>query len=212
MEDKQKPIIAVTCNYDTNGEIGVVSHMGPKTQDWNFVAADYIRAIERAGGIPIILPQLIDKKILEVLLERIDGVLISGGHDVSPLEYGQRVKEYCGSLMPVRDKQDIFLTKVAINKKIPILGICRGIQIMNVAFGGTLYQDLKKERNSEEHFIQMLPRNAVAHEVSIVKDTLLYKIFEKDTISVNSFHHQGIESVAQNAIVSAVSDLSLIHI
>lgn len=131
------------------------------------------------------------------MLERLDGLLMSGGCDVDPARYGERVKSYCGTLIPRRDEEEILLVKKAFERKMPILGICRGLQVMTVAFGGTLYQDLARENEALEHFTIMYPRNYETHKMALKEGSQIREIFGKEIIGVNSFHHQGGESGAQ---------------
>ena len=201
-----KPVIGITCNYDYRDDVGIASHMGPENQDWNFIAADYVRAVEEGGGIPVLIPQCKSLEEIEEILSRLDGVLLSGGHDVNPAEYGQRVKKYCGTLMPMRDRQDIAVVKKAFEKKLPMLGICRGMQIMAVAFGGTMYQDLGAEGDYEEHFTIMLPRNIASHTIHLQENSRIHSIFGEEQIDVNSFHHQAVCKAPENASVTESSE------
>ena len=201
-----KPVIGITCNYDYKDEVGMVSHMGIAGQKWHFLADNYIDSVERAGGIPVMLPICADIETIKEVVSRLDGLLVSGGHDVNPQEYGQRIKGYCGTIIPARDRQDIELTKYVLNETDkPILGICRGIQIVNVAAGGTLYQDLEIEGKFEHHFNDMYPLNHISHEVETKEGTKLHEIFGKETVGVNSFHHQAVKALADGFSVSAVS-------
>lgn len=202
-----KPIIGITCNFDTKDEVGVVSHMGLAGQKWHFIADNYVASVEAAGGIPVLIPICGDLENAKLLVERMDGVLISGGHDVNPEEYGERVKGYCGELMLPRDRQDIDLTRYLLEETDkPVLGICRGTQIINVAAGGTLYQDLKIQGGFEHHSCEMYPMNAAVHSVTIKNGSKLSGIYQNDQVCVNSFHHQGVKDVADGYMASAVSE------
>lgn len=142
----KKPVIGITCNYDYKDEVGMFSDMGTPGQDWNFVAGDYVYILEKAGAVPVIIPQYENLQNVKSILDCLDGVVITGGHDVDPVCYGEFPKEYCGRVMPKRDRQDIEIANYFLfEKKKPVLGICRGIQIINVACGGTLYQDLARK-------------------------------------------------------------------
>ena len=200
-----KPIIGITSNYDYRDAISQASHMGADTQDWDYLASDYVKAVQEAGGIPIIIPQCENPESILEVLNRLDGLLMSGGCDVDPMRYGDRARSYCGTLIPRRDEEEILLVKTAFERNIPMLGICRGLQIMTAAFGGTLYQDLARENEALEHFTIMYPRNCATHTISLNDGTRLYNIFGADTIGVNSFHHQGVKDVPKNATVAAKS-------
>ena len=112
-----KPIIGITCNYDPRDTVIGVPGLGLPGQDWEFLAADYIYTIEKAGGIPTIIPYCREKKNIIALLEKVDGILISGGHDIDPLRYGARPMPYCGRIVPERDEYSI----MAMNTSFPCL-------------------------------------------------------------------------------------------
>lgn len=207
-----KPVIGITCNYDHRDAVGVVSHMGAETQDWQFLADDYVGYVEKAGGIPVLIPQCENPEIMPLYLERLDGLILSGGCDVDPARYGARVKAYCGTLFPRRDAAEIALIKAAYERKMPMLGICRGLQIMTVAFGGTLCQDIAKEKEGEEHFTIMYPRNCATHELTLNADSRIAKVFGKNIIGVNSFHHQCVKTVPDNAEATAESPDGIIEV
>ena len=203
---KRKPVIGITCNFDYRDAVGMVSGMGITGQDWDFVSGDYVYILEKAGGIPVLIPQYKDLEAARPFLDQLDGVLISGGHDVGPERYGAFPKGYCGTIMPVRDEQDLAISKYFLEKKKPILGICRGIQIMNVACGGTLYQDLEKEGGFEHHFGDKYPRNIPWHRVNLEKDSVLESIYGTEEIRVNSFHHQAIKDPGKKVKITAWSE------
>jgi len=201
-----KPLIGITCNYDYRETVGLCSGMGISGQDWNFVSGDYVYYVEKAGGIPVLIPQCEDFGDVKQLLGHLDGVLISGGHDVGPEQYNTFTKGYCGTIMPMRDAQDISLTRyMTFERDKPVLGICRGIEIMNVAFGGTLYQDLEKDGGFEHHFGDKYPRNIAWHKVSLSQESLLASIYQADEIAVNSFHHQAVWQPGENVRITAHS-------
>jgi putative glutamine amidotransferase len=201
-----KPLIGITCNYDYRELVGIASCMGVAGQDWNFLSGDYVYAVQEAGGIPVLIPQFKNFDDAKVLLDRLDGVLVSGGHDVGAENYGAFPKPYAGMVVAMRDAQDIAVTKyMTFERDKPVLGICRGIQIMNVAFGGTLYQDLEKEGGFEHHFGDKYPRNTPWHSVSFEKNSLMASIYGADKIMVNSFHHQGVKTAGKDVRITALS-------
>lgn len=114
----------------------------------SYVNHDYVRSVTEAGGIPLIIPFNEEDDVVEALMDRVDGLLLSGGHDVYPLLYGEEPCRQIGAVWPERDHFDMLLLKRAEARKIPVVGICRGLQIINVAHGGTLYQDLSKDPQS----------------------------------------------------------------
>ena len=205
-----KPLIGITCNYNEYNGIGRLTCLGMEGQDWNFLAGDYVYSIERAGGIPVLIPQCSSEEQISSLLDRLDGVLISGGHDVDPQHYNARLKSCCGDLSPKRDRQDIAVVRCAYQKKLPILAICRGIQIMNVAFGGTLYQDLALEGGFEYHSCRTSPRNNRVHEILTDEGSILRAVFG-DRLRVNSYHHQGVRDLGTNVSAAAHSEDGVIE-
>lgn len=202
----QKPLIGITCNYDYRDTLGMGSGVGTCGQDWNYVAGDYVYAIERAGGVPVLLPQCSDFAYLKPLLDMLDAVIISGGHDVGPENYGSATKTCCGTIIPMRDKQDLAVVDYMLKRKRPLLGICRGIQILNVAHGGTLYQDIPKEGGFESHSCgDRYPRNYPWHTVTLEEGSLLHKIFGKTEVRVNSYHHQAVWIPGKDVKITATS-------
>ena len=161
------------------------------------LAEGYYQSILKAGGVPFIIPCYDDTDALINTLDKLDGILLTGGADINPLFLGEDpVKELHG-INPRRDRQELLLTRLAADRQIPILGICRGIQTMNAALGGPLYQDIHSQMEGTRiKHDQDLDRSYASHMVVIEKDTLLHSLFKTDTIAVNSFHHQAIKEPA----------------
>lgn len=196
----KKPVIGITCNYDFHDAIGTMTNLGGPGQDWDYLAMDYANAIVRAGGVPVILPNTEKPEVLDDFVRTLDGVICSGGSDVDPHLYGEEPGGFCGPVFVRRDRQEMQIIRTAYAAKLPLLGICRGLQAMNVCFGGTLIQDLPHETGTY-HSIVVYSRNTGVHDVHLEKDSQLAKIYGKRTVKVNSLHHQGIRKLAENATV-----------
>ena len=207
-----KPIIGVTCNHLPGDEWGFSGGIGTAGQSWTLLADDYVEALEKGGAIPVLIPFLSDEKKLIGLLERLDGVIISGGNDVNPLLFGERCEPETGRISQLRDGQDFTIVNYIINHTDkPLLGICRGLQVLTVSQGGSLNQHLLKDGYREHDLASKYQRHQYSHMVKIHGDTLLGKILEKEEIQVNSFHHQGVKTVPEHYIVQAVSDDGVIE-
>ena len=167
-----------------------------------YVNKDYVDAVVRAGGVPLIIPFSTDKEVIISQAQLIDGLILSGGHDISPYNYGQEPSQKIGETFPERDTYEIILLEESKKRNIPILGICRGFQLINVAAGGTLYQDLSLiPGNILKHFQGSKP-TLKTHMIKIEENSVISSIFGKETM-VNSFHHQVINKVANDFIVVA---------
>lgn len=164
----------------------------------------YSLAVKKAGGIPLLLPPPLEKNDIQSVLRQVDGIVLSGGVDIDPKHYSQPVRRGNGRIDPLRDEMELALVKHALKKKIPLLAICRGIQILNIACGGNIYQDLPKK--SFQH-MQTAPRWYPIHRVNIIAESILQKIFSKKMLRVNSFHHQAVKETGRGIkIISRAED------
>jgi len=173
----------------------------------------YIDGIIEAGGLPVILPLTMDETLLEQACEMVDGILLSGGTDVYPGLYGETRHKACDTPCNVRDSTETFIFKKAVlemNK--PLLGICRGFQMLNVVLGGSLYQDLPsqyEETGKKVYHSQAF--ELMAHSVNIMEGSELHTLLGKDIIYVNSCHHQGIKVLAEQLTCTGVSEDGLVE-
>ena len=167
---------------------------------------DYVKAVINAGGVPTILPPVVEPRIAEVLLDGIDGLLLSGGSDLDPGYYGEECAPELGVTIPERDAFEMALVRLALERGMPIFGICRGMQVLNVALGGTLYQDLPSQLGKDilNHW-QETPKWHPAHEIEILHGTHLAEITGCQNAGVNSYHHQGIKHLAEGLAMAARS-------
>jgi len=189
-----------------------------------------VETIERAGGIPVVIPYMEDKKSLDQLLGILDGIVFTGGGDVNPEIYGERdeyIEGLVGTLKGLsnedgglfskiikeRDNQEEYLFNKIFNElKIPVFGICRGAQMINVSLGGNLYQDIFRQREETRlNHSDGGKWNGYSHKVKISEGTFLSEIFNKNEIEVNSLHHQAIKNLGKNLIASAVSEDGIIE-
>ncbi|MBN2618638.1 MAG: gamma-glutamyl-gamma-aminobutyrate hydrolase family protein [Spirochaetales bacterium] len=187
--------------------IGLTAFTEPTPQKKRVnVSYHYIESIELAGGIPIVIPECKNTTMASAYLDRIDGLIISGGVDVSPYLYGENPIKEVDFFSVERDNFEIALIKGAIEKKIPLFGICRGVQLINVALGGSLYQDIHTQTGSiYGHNPQCMPVDRLYHNIETVEGTTLSKLFKNRVFLVNSFHHQAIKVLGKNVIPSAYS-------
>lgn len=176
-----KPIIGINCDYAEEGK-----------RPYSFTYRDYSEAIIKAGGIPLLLPIIKDKDDGGFLVEKINGLLFTGGNDVPPRRYGEKMHKKTVCVNPDKDISDFILVQAGLQKKKPMLAICYGAQLVNVALGGTLIQDIPSECCTS--IIHKGSKNGgYTHSVKIKKGTLLYKIIGADHVETNSTHHQAIK-------------------
>ena len=171
----------------------------------------YMEGIMEAGGIPVILPLTSDATVIRPLLDTVHGILLTGGHDVDPILYGEEKMPECGTICKERDEMESELLKQALERNLPILGICRGIQFLNAYLGGTLYQDLVKQRPSDVEHHQKPPYDVPVHDVEILEDGSLYRLLNTSRLSVNSYHHQAIKQKADCLKTMAVSEDGIVE-
>ena len=160
----------------------------------SYVNDDYIDAVIQAGGIPFIIPFNQNKDVIKSQIEQIDALILSGGHDVTPRFYNEEPSQKLGEIWPERDEFDFYLIKSAEKKEIPILGICRGAQILTVYHGGSLYQDLAEYSKEALKHDQHQTPTMHSHSVKIEDNSIFQSIFDTDNMLVNSFHHQLIKN------------------
>ncbi len=172
------------------------------------ISSDYVKAIKKAGGIPVMLPPHIDKNDVPYLINILKGILISGGGDVDPRFFGENPHKGLKRIDPVRDSFEIQLCRKAIKNDVPLLAICRGMQVLNIACGGTIIQNIEGETIKHE---QESPKWHPSHRIEIKDNNLLFDIYKKRKIYVNSFHHQAIGNLGKNLEIAALAPDGLIE-
>lgn len=182
----QRPIIGITPDYAYDTKRFLIHE-------------DYIHAIQRAGGIPILLmPE-------DGFPVYVDGILFSGGGDIDPLLFGEEPIAQNGEISPLRDAYELELCKQAFLHNIPMFGICRGMQVMNIAAGGGIYQDIAVQHGSQIKHSQQAPRRHATHSIQVARDSLLYALWQKEHVVVNSVHHQAVSALGEGFSVAASS-------
>lgn len=165
----------------------------------------YLQLLENAGASPMVFPLTDNPTVLNKCLEAVSGILFTGGHDISPEIYGEDVLPQCGEICSLRDTMEQYIFNKAMEYDMPVLGICRGIQLFNVMLGGTLYQDLFTQRNSDVNHVMTPPYNRTVHKVSVLPNTPLSEILGDGDIDVNSYHHQAIKDISKKLEINGVS-------
>ncbi len=196
------PIIGVTATLKEDAELAATRPLG------SFVRADldYAAGVAGAGGVPMVLPPILE--VAEEMAQGIDGLLLTGGSDLHPSYYGQEPLPELGVTLPERDAFEMEILGYALQRGVPVFGICRGMQVLNVGLGGTLYQDLPSqlEGGSIAHRQQM-PKWQWTHEVEVNSASEVAKIAQSTDLRVNSYHHQAIKDLAEGLVaVASASD------
>lgn len=198
---KGKPVIGITTAFDFEKNISNLRD-------------DYYEAIIQCGAVPVLIPVTEVKSVWVEYLDICDGIILSGGPDIDAAYFGQNNMPYAKEISPTRDSMEIFLARQALAVNKPMLGICRGIQVINIAAGGSIYQDIYAENNSDTKLLQhnqQGPRWFQIHTVKIIENTCLYGVFGKEKIKVNSFHHQAVSEVAPGFAINAYSEDGIIE-
>lgn len=212
-------------SFDWNGTYDTLNSVPPKKQTKPLIgitgnyndqtctlAEGYYRSVLLAGGVPMIIPPYKETEMLEDQLRNLDGIIFSGGGDINPLFLNEEPVPALHSINAERDRQELLLARLAYDRQIPMLGICRGIQIIAAALGGELYQDIyTQETGVTLKHSQDLERGSASHTVEIEDGSLLNRIFAKRQLAVNSFHHQAVKSVPKDFKVCARSSDGVIE-
>ncbi len=182
-----------------------------ETKDSIWMLPGYMDGILQAGGLPVVFPFTENEQELEQLVNLCDGFLFTGGHDIAPELYHEDPLPELGITCPKRDIMEKVVLKKALDADKPVLGICRGIQIINAVLGGTLYQDIPTQHPSETEHHQTEPYENPVHEVKIIAGTPMHQCLAKDCLAVNSLHHQAVRQLAPVLEAMAVSPDGLVE-
>lgn len=188
-----RPVIGITASYNEENQRLSLSER-------------YFDAIIRAGGLPVMLPLATDKNVVCALLDSIDGLLLSGGVDVLPARYGEETLPACGTIHENRDESELMMTRCALERKMPIFGICRGIQVLAVALGATLFQDIESQLGipAKQHK-QEQPYDDPVHTVRFKEGGLFERITQTTLMPTNSMHHQSIKEAGDRIRIEGIT-------
>ncbi len=194
-----QPVIGITASID---------HRSPAFGETYSLTRKYAEGVLQAGGVPLIVPHNLDENSLHAVLDRLDGVLLSGGGDIAPALFREDAHPATSEIEPDRDRVELALARWVVEHDMPFLAICRGIQVLNVALGGSLVQDIPSQvPDALQHSFdrRTTPRNYLAHPVQIDPGSQLARVMQLDVAQTNSWHHQSIKQAAAKLRVTAVA-------
>jgi putative glutamine amidotransferase len=206
------PIIGIT-GYHVAPEEGYGgTFRGVAGQGFHVLGHDYIHAVGRAGGVAMGIP-VQAMTTCDAILDAVDGLIFSGGEDIDPALYGQHPDERLWTVQPDRDRFELVLLTAALRRQMPVLAICRGLQLLNVLFGGSLYKDNADRPTNETkitHQFNRVPRWYPMHRVQL-RSRALQQLYGTEEIQTNSYHHQSVNNVGQGLVVSAVAEDGMVE-
>ncbi len=186
---KTKPLIGLSCSHPN---------------DYSSVRQTYTESVLKAGGLPVLIPVTENTEALADMLDRVDGLILIGGCDVHPSYYGEEPIEQLGEVDSLRDVYDLALIRLAADRHLPTLGICRGEQLINVAFGGSLYQDIPAQYpDTSVNHQQQEPSSVPTHVVNVLSGSVLEQITGQNQLFTNTHHHQAVKKVAPGFRITA---------
>ncbi len=189
-----RPLIGIPCQADYREGSGRPIYCNNRS---------YVQALEHAGGVPVLIPMVNDVGTLHPLLGKLDGILFSGGSDIQPVHYGEDPHPMLGKVDQKLDELELTMARWALQENVPTLGVCRGMQLMNVALGGTLYQDVQAQvEGSMQHCKRELPRHTLIHSICIEEGSKVEEIFGTRELWVNSLHHQAVKELGKGVHIS----------
>ncbi len=194
MKGQLKPLIGIPCRT-------IIGNQG----QIRYGALDtYIHAVDVAGGAPLLIPLQLSEDTLKAIYASLDGLLLAGGVDIHPKEFGEQVLPACGEIDATRDETELCVTRWALEEGKPVFGICRGIQLLNVAMGGSLYQDIYVQQAAgAQHNYPVAQSAVLAHSIAVEPGSRLAEALGTVNLEVNSLHHQAVKGVAPGLKVTA---------
>ncbi|NDV66947.1 gamma-glutamyl-gamma-aminobutyrate hydrolase family protein [Bacteroides sp. 224] len=193
-----KPLIGISCSY-------------PDSM-FSSVRKTYSESIIKAGGIPLLIPVTVKEDVLTEIISRMDGLILIGGEDICPSYYKEEAIPELGRVNGIRDVYDLLLIRLASERKLPTLGICRGLQAVNVAFGGSLYQDIPSQYpDTTVNHNQKEPSSITTHLIKLQPGSIIATITEKEELITNTHHHQAIKDIAPGFKATAWSTDGIIE-
>lgn len=198
MPEPSRPLVIVGGSTETIRDVGRV-----RTNE------AYLRAVEQAGGLPLLAPPY--PELVAALVARADGIMLVGGEDVDPARYGAARHARTEASAPARDAMELALVQAARGARVPLLAICRGLQVLNVALGGTLVQDIPSERAGAVAHNPPGARDARSHDVRVAADSRLSRLLQADLLTVNSLHHQAVDRLGRGLRAVAHSDDGIVE-
>jgi putative glutamine amidotransferase len=206
-EEEMRPLIGITCSRR------IVEGWAPDSHgdriDYTF--EEYSKAIRHFGGAPVLIPIAQNRETFQTILDRIAGLLLSGGPDVHPKSYHEQPLSELAEVDEVLDRMELEIARMAFQRNLPILAVCRGIQVLNVSRGGTLYQDIPTQVKDSINHLQNVDKTIQTHTIRIEGKTLLHRLFRKKEVWVNGKHHQAIKDLAPDFVVSARAEDRIIE-
>jgi putative glutamine amidotransferase len=198
---KRPPLIGVTTSIS----------FGEKNPERAYVNSTYLLAVQQGGGVAVPLPPQLDDRAQEELSPRLDGLLLTGGGDVDPATFGEPRHPTVYDVAPSRDRLEMTLVRRCMAGGKPILAICRGIQLLNVALGGSLYQDMASDPGTPIKHDQSEPRDQPTHPVKVAPGSLLARVLRREELAVNSLHHQAVKALGKNLVAVAYAPDGIIE-
>jgi putative glutamine amidotransferase len=202
-----RPIIGITCSRSVDGRWSAYS-LGHFME---FAFDAYSQAVLNCGGAPLLIPISQDKNSLSAICRRIDGLILTGGPDINPRFYKEEPRHGLLDVDEAQDRMELELTRRAVASDLPVLGICRGLQVLNVALGGTLYQDIALQAPKACNHAPRADRSIVSHKIRIESHTRLQSILQRQSLWVNSKHHQAVKRPGHGLAVAATATDGIIE-